>query len=188
MKPNALLFTLLALTLLSCTNKTEEKQDPVITEKPADENSTYEALRNQALTIAPEQLGLTLSKDSLVVYGVIMDWGIDEQTVTMTAYKTGDASLYISSGGGVLGGGQYENVSKASKKLIALAQDFATGSPVEKTPLPIKDKIFFYLLTNKGIYLKYEEMSKIEGNSSPILPLFNEANLVLGELRSVSEN
>jgi hypothetical protein len=46
----------------------------------------------------PDHLNLTLDESKTIVYGTIMDWDIGETIVTVVAFKTGDASMYLSSG------------------------------------------------------------------------------------------
>lgn len=168
-------------------NQLTQNQD---TSKPKVQKSKKNAfgdLRNIAFTISPEQLGLSLSTNKTVVYGIIMDWGINEATASIVAYQTGDASLYLSSGGGTIGGGQHQNVNNAAKNFVSLAQTFLEKTTkAEKTTLPSTDEVKFYLLTNNGIYVGMEQMKNFENNSSPWLKLFEEGNNVLAELHKTS--
>ncbi len=150
-------------------------------------DNPFEALRDKAFAATPEQLGLSLPAGQTVVYGIIMDWGMDGATATTVSFQTGDASLYVSSGGGIIGGGQHQSVNDAAKQWVALAQTFlnkATGT--KTTPLPEKDAVKFYLLTNKGVYVGQEQIKNFENNSSSWLDLFKEGNKVLTALREVS--
>lgn len=91
-------------------------------------------------------------------------------------------------GGGVIGGGQQQNVNSASKQFISLAQTFLDKTAkAEKTSLPTTNEIKFYFLTNKGVYVGQEQMKNFENNSSLWLKLFEEGNNVLSELRKTSE-
>jgi hypothetical protein len=117
-----------------------------------------------------------------------MDWEMGGATASTVAYQTGDASLYLSSGGGVIGGGQHQNVNSASKQFVSLAQTFLDKTTkTETTPLPATDEVKFYLLTNQGIFVGKETMKNFENNSSAWLKLFEEGNNVLTELRKTSE-
>ena len=185
----------LVFYLTSCGNKTTVKDNQTTnyqdTSKPkvhlTKENS-FEGLRNMAFSATPEQLGLSLPTDKTVVYGVIMDWEMGGATVTTVSYQTGDASLYLSSGGGVIGGGQHQNVNSSAKQFVDLAQTFLDKTTkTETTSLPSTDEVNFYLLTNKGVFVGQEQMKNFENNSSPWLPLFEEGNNVLTELRKTSE-
>ncbi len=176
--------------LSSCGNKTNKKSNlqADTTKTIQTKENSFEGLRNMAFTPTPDQLGLSLPTDKEIVYGVIMDWGMSGATATVVSYLSGDASLYLSSGGGVIGGGQHPNVNSEAKKFVQLAQYYLSKSEkTEKTDLPEIDNVKFYLLTNKGKYLCQEKMSNFENSTSELLPLFEEGNKVLSELRIVSD-
>lgn len=156
-------------------NKSEQKENP------------FNGLRQMALSATHEQLGLETS-DKNKVFGILMDWDLGDGIATVTAYETGDASMYLSSGGGVIGGGQHDNVRQAVFPYVQLGQEFLSKSKkTDSTPLPDKDCVRFYLLTNKGTYYAQEKMKNIENESSDWSRLFEEANKVLTELRLTIE-
>lgn len=145
-------------------------------------------MRNIAFSLNPTQLGLSLSSVKTIVYGIIMDWEMEGVIATTVSFQTGDASLYLSSGGGVIGGGQHQNVNKSAKIFVNLAQEYLDKTTkTDKFPLPLRSEIKFYLLTNKGVYIGSEKMTNIENNSSTWLKLFEEGNYVITELRKISE-
>lgn len=186
----------LVLYLTSCGNKSTANENQTTadqdTTKPKvhqTKENAFEGLRNMAFSATPEQLGLSLPADKTIVYGVIMDWEMGGATATTVSYQTGDASLYLSSGGGVIGGGQHQNVNSAAKQFVGLAQTFLDKTTkTETTPLPTTDQVKFYLLTNNGVYVGQETMKNFENNSSKWLQLFEESNKVLSELRMTTEN
>jgi hypothetical protein len=57
----------------------------------------------------------------------------------------------------------------------------------EQTPLPEKNKVVFYLVTNRGIYSGHDEMENLSNQSSIWLGLFLIGNEVINELRSIKE-
>ena len=185
----------LVFYLTSCGNKSTANDKQTIadqdTTKPTvhqTKENTFEGLRNMAFTATPEQLGLSLPTDKTVVYGVVMDWEMGGATATTVSYQTGDASLYLSSGGGVIGGGQHQNVNIAAKQFVSLAQTFLDKTiKTETTSLPSTHEVRFYLLTNTGVFVGQEKMKNFENNSSTWLKLFEEGNIVLTELRKTSE-
>jgi hypothetical protein len=185
----------LVFYLASCGNKSFAKdnrinttQDTIKTKVHQTYENAFEGLRNMAFSTTPEQLGLSLQTGRIIVYGVIMDWEIGGAIATTVSYQTGDASLYLSSGGGVIGGGEHQNVNRAAKQFVSLAQTFLNKTTeTEKTSLPGTGEVNFYLLTNKGIYIGKEQMKNFESNSSPWLKLFEAGNNVLTEIRMISE-
>jgi len=153
------------------------------------QENPYESLRKNALNVSAEQLEIQIPDSETKVYGIVMDWDqSDDGVATMVAFETGDASLYLSQGATVIGGGQHDNVTKAVARYIAKGQGYLDrATKTETTPLPDKDCIRFYLKTNKGTYTTQETMTNIENGTSPWLSLFEEANVVLAQLRIASE-
>ena len=153
----------LSLYLMGCKNKTssyttketgQQSSDSNTQKKVDPNNNPYEDLRNMALSVTQEQIGVNISADETKIYGVIMDWDLGEGIATVVAFKSGDASVYLSSGGGVIGGTGHENVKTAAIRLVKEAHKYlANTKPTDKTPLPGKDMVNFYFLTNKGKFV-----------------------------------
>lgn len=146
----------------------------------------YQDMRNLALTVTPEQLELTIPPDETKVFGVVMDWSLSGAVATFASFETGDASMYLSSGGIMIGGIGHENVVSAAKAFVTKAQLYLDeAEKVDTTPLPDKDCVRFYFLTNKGRFSAQENIRNFENESSKWLPLFEEGNKVITELRNV---
>ena len=156
--------------------------------KQQNKDNPYEGLRNMALNVTPDQLQLTLPVEQTKVYGVVMDWDLGEGIATFISFVTGDASMYLSSGGGMIGGSGHDNVISAAKAFVAKAQNYLDKtSKTDTTPLPDKNCVRFYLLTNKGKFTAQEQLQNFDNNSSSWLSLFEEGNKVITELRIVEE-
>jgi len=146
-------------------------------------DNPYEGLRQMALNISAEQLHLSISNDQTKVYGVIMDLDLGEGIGTFISFETGDASAYLSNGGGMIGGQAHLNVQDAAKAFVAIAQTYLDKtSKIDSTPLPDKNCVRFYLLTNKGKFSVQEKLANIDNHSSMWLPLFVAGNKVGNEL------
>lgn len=183
-----------ALFMTSCSNGQQTnngdaaKTDTSTMSEIQTNKNMYTDMRNMAFSVTPQQLGITIADDKTTVYGVIMDWGMDANTATLVAYQTGDASIYLSSGGGTIGGGQHASVSKVAKQYISQAQSFmAHAAKTDNTQLPADNEVIFYLLTNNGIYTGRDNINNFENASSAWLPMFTNANDVITALRQVSE-
>jgi hypothetical protein len=161
--------------------------------KPQQKDSTpndnpYEGLRNMALNVTPAELQLTIPNDQTKVYGVVMDLDLGEGIGTFISFETGDASMYLSSGGGTIGGQAHQNVQDAAKAFVSIAQTYLDKtSKVDSTPLPDKNCVRFYLLTNKGKFSAQEKLENIDNNSSSWLPLFAAGNKVANELANTEK-
>jgi hypothetical protein len=114
-----------------------------------------------------------------------MDWDLGEGTATLTSFLSGDASVYLSSGGGIIGGGGHENVKQASIAFISKAEKYLDkATRTDETPLPDSNGIKFYFLTNKGKFVGQEQMINFENSSSEWLALFEEGNKLMTEIRN----
>jgi len=153
-----------------------------------DKDNPYHGLRSMALNITPDQLQLTLPDNQTKVYGVVMDWDLGKGIATLISFSTGDASMYLSTGGGMIGAGHHQNISNAAKAFVDKAQNYLDKTTkTETTPLPEKNSVRFYLLTNKGKFSAQENLEKFEDNSSTWVMLFEEGNKVISELRAFNE-
>jgi LPXTG-motif cell wall-anchored protein len=159
------------------TNSTQKKADP----------KAYVDLRQMAFDVDPEKLGISFSSNETKVFGVIMDIDMRGGIATLVSYSSGDASLYLSIGGGVIGGGQHESVNVAARAFTAKAQNYISkAAKIKETPAPEKGGVNIYLLTNSGKYLIKEQVSKFNDETSPLLPLFYAGNDVITQLRILS--
>ena len=166
----------------------KKSNDEVQRTKVDPANNPYNDLRSLALGASAEQLQLQLSEDKTEIYGVVMDWDLGDGTATLVSFVTGDASLYLSSGGGYIGGGGHPSVNKALNDFIKKSESYLDKTTLtESTPLPAKNGLTFYFLTNKGKFKATEQMENIESEKSQWLDLFNCANILIKEIRVVSE-
>jgi len=148
----------------------------------------FKRLRQMSLDMTPDQLGISFPPDKTVVFGVVMDWHVENGIMTLLSFQTGDASIYFSSGGGVIGGVKHEAVSKTAMEFVASAQNFlAQAVATESNQLPDDDCVKFYFLTNHGKFVATEHVKNFENNSSPLLALFIGANEVITALRETAE-
>jgi hypothetical protein len=151
--------------------------------------SSYNELREMAIWTKPGQLGLSLASGKTVVYGVVMDWDVKNGTASIISFLSGDASIYFSSGGSIVGRGTHENVKIIAKQFVEEAQQMlGNATKTDQTPLPDENNVVFYLLTNKGIYSGQDNMDNLSKRNSIWLGLFLIGNEVINELRSVNEN
>ena len=188
----------LSLYLISCKSKSssntskgtnQQSPDTNIQKKVDPNNNPYEDLRNMAFGATQEQIGVNIPANETKIYGVIMDWDVGEGIATVVAFQSGDASIYLSSGGGVIGGSGHDNVKTAAIHFVNEAQKYLRNTkPTDTTPLPGKDMVNFYFLTNKGKYVGQEAMANFENSTSKWLELFNEANNLMSEVRMTTDS
>ena len=138
----------------------------------------YRGLRSEALSWKPSDIGLIPTGDA---YGVVMDWGRPGGIATVTSFNSGDASLYLSTGGGVLGGVAHEPVRKAALSFVAeAAKRIPWMSPASEFPLPKIGWAYFHVLTGRGVFSTLVRVEPVERNYEPV---WQAAQLVIAALR-----
>lgn len=150
-------------------------------------------LRRRALDSTPESLGLSVGEKE--AYGAVMDMGIADSVVTLACFADGDAGLYYQTGGGMKGGGAHENVRKAAKEFVALAEKTLpfmsqlpgqTPSPANSLPLPEPGRVQFFVLTPRGAYAADMDREAL-GGQSEFSALFYSGQEVAAQMRQVQQ-
>ncbi len=137
------------------------------------------------MSVGASDLNLDLQGEA--PYGVVVDWDMGNAIVTTVAFETGDASIYLSSGQGFIGGSKHEAIVKAARNLVNSAAPYVgLAERAEGEALPSGGHVRFHLLTRNGHYAHEERMTDIEQGSSPWRPLFDLSQTVIGEYRQIS--
>jgi hypothetical protein len=171
------------------TRKGQDRDDNRSTQKRIQtKNNPYIGLRGRFFEATPEELGISTTTEEKP-YAIVMDMGLGaDGTATLVSIVDGNASMYLSTGGGVIGGYAHETVRKAAIDFVNMGQSyFSKMSPVDSFPLPQADNVTFYIMTNKGKYSIEEEIEKIENDRSDWTQLFYEGNKVITDLRLTTE-
>jgi hypothetical protein len=107
-------------------------------------------LRDQILRSSPEELGITAVGEA--PYVAVMELAFPDAVVSVVTASTGDASLYFSTGGGVIGGIGHEPVRQAAIAFVsASANHLASFTPTTTLEHPGKGQVRFFIRTTGGI-------------------------------------
>jgi len=145
----------------------------------------YLGLRNIWFTTKPEDLDIAFEPESKVPYAIVMDMGVNGDIATIVSSIVGDGSMYTSTGGGVIGGIEHENVRKASMHFVEVSGGFVDRMKLTtEFPLPSAGKIKFYVITPSGVYTT-DEVNKdvLSSGNHELSPLFLAGDGVITELR-----
>ncbi len=176
----AILMLLQAVVIVYFVRRNRMLKKQMGTTEAAPEDESYLGLRNLAINVTPAQLKLTIPGNETLVYGVIMDCDFGAMIVTLTAYITGAANIYFSTGGGKTGGGKSPAVGEAAVELVTTAQSYISRAIRVSAAEPCdKGCVRFYLLTNKGIYAAQEQLLHIEDGTSAWIKLFEKGNEIV---------
>ncbi|MBZ5655924.1 MAG: hypothetical protein LAO56_11700 [Acidobacteriia bacterium] len=117
-----------------------------------------------------------------------MDWGIDAGTVTVVAMSDGSASIYLSSGGGSIGGIGQEPIRNAAKRAVTLAGEVQERMTEAKAfPLPATRQVHFYALTDAGVYTAGTSEAELRTGQSPFSKLGDAMQGIITEYRIFEE-
>lgn len=163
------------------------EMQPRIEPKPSSE-IVYQGLRNMVLCGTRERFGLASTSNPSEPWGVVMDWGVPSGTATVMALSDGSASIYLSSGGGYLGGQNQETVRNAALQAIEVAREYP--SQMQKTTeynLPVTGEVIFYMLTDSGPLTVSEKEMELRNPSHPLAKLGNAMQNVVTQYRILEE-
>jgi len=152
---------------------------------PAD---VYQGLRNMALLASRDKVGLASIQTPSTPWGVIMDWGVGGgHTATVAAFADGSASIYLSNGGGFIGGAQsHDSIRHAGRQMVEIAAECQPGAQlVESYPLPECGKVMFYFVTDVGVFSAAASEDDLTVPSHPMSKLHRAAHEIIGRYRSL---
>lgn len=173
--------------MIRSTPQPESLQQDSSHESGYDLAQTYTEVRTTVFGIDLSNLAQRRTDTVDRIWGIVMEAGFPDAAVTLLALADGTVSIYLSSGGGLTGLGDYEQISDASQRLIALATELSgAADPVCEFPLPQKGHTRFYLLTYTGT-LSVELAEHDLGMNSVLTPLWERGHELLSMIRDFGE-
>jgi hypothetical protein len=148
----------------------------------------YRGLRDAALSTPRSKIGLPPAATPATPWGVVMDWTTANGIATVVALSDGTASIYLSSGGGFIGGGQSkEAVSNAAKQAVLVAASCQPQAlPTTTFPLPEGKQVIFYLLTDKGVFTASGDEQELVNGTQPLSNLAKAMQEIITQYRLTS--
>jgi hypothetical protein len=156
-------------------NPPRGKADPAI----------YSDLRGKALAGSRAAFGLAPSKSPTEPWGLLMETGFaDGGSCTVVAIADGSASVYLSSGGGFIGGGTQETIRKAAQATVTMAARFQPQMKLTKSfPLPAGGQTTFYVLTDAGVFTASAPEDDLVEERHSLSSLFHAGQEVVTQYR-----
>ena len=113
-----------------------------------------------------------------------MDWGIPRGVVTVTAFSDGSASVYFSTGGGLIGGGGQPQIADAARRAVEVAASAQAGMRMAAHyPLPAPGEVTFHLLTDDGVLETKVPESQLATERHELSPLGNAMQQIITQYR-----
>jgi hypothetical protein len=114
-----------------------------------------------------------------------MDWPVTNGIATIVAVSDGTVSIYLSSGGGFIGGGQaHESIRRAGAHALSVAKELQPKMiPTTQFPLPSPDEVIFYLIDPEGVYSATALEVDLKTGESPYRVLGGAAQEIIMQYR-----
>jgi hypothetical protein len=156
--------------------------------EPRDTAKASAELRNMVLHINPDSLGIKPSENTPNVWGVLMEFWLNQAIVTVVSLADGTTSMYFSSGGCIVGSGTTPDPAAASRQLIRVAEQFLPVIPeTVACPMPKQRNVRFHLLTFTGYHSIELAESEIENKNHQLFRLYAYGQDVISKIRIHTE-
>jgi hypothetical protein len=142
-------------------------------------------LRESVFTSDPAKLGIPLRPGE--AWGIVMDTSYPKAVASLVSLADGSASIYISSGGGYIGGQGRPAVRDAAKAFVrAATANLSRLARVSEHPLPSVGRTRFYVLTPEGLFTAEAAEKELGENHHALSPLFHAGQDVITQFRLTS--
>ena len=158
-------------------------------EAPQADGNVMQGLRMKALLLKAEDIGLNRANFPKDVWGILLETGYENGAFSLVVLGDGTASLYFSTGGGIIGAGQHEAVRKACGNLLAGANHFASlARPTKTYPLPATGQVTFYFLSYTGVLSYSAKEIELGEERDKMSELFHAGHEVIGRMREAEQS
>lgn len=145
------------------------------------------ALRHHALTCkSKDAFGAGTGMHPSAIWGLVMEVSYDDGTISVVSLIDGTASMYISTGGGIIGAGEDDNIGGLSSTIASGGGTFFAryGEPVTDFPVPATDHVHFYFLSDAAV-LKTDEYTEtaLGEDTLPLSPLFHAMHVLISMMQ-----
>jgi len=122
------------------------------------------------------------------VSAVLMDWPIEEATVTVLASSVGDASVYTTGTFGIMGGIGHDNARKAALSFIECAKKYLRlALPTTDFSYPDHQHIKFFFVTASGVRSVSFAAPEVQKTGTEAYDLYAHGQAVLTEMRQITQ-
>ncbi len=179
-------FITIATLVWSCDDPVETEQSSPAEELPSF-HERYKTLRYNALEIDPAEAGINVTSND-EVFAVLIEETNNNVTSSLFVTKNGNASLYVSNGGGIIGGISDPSSKNNAIKLVQQAGEiFSNFERADAYPVPKNGYIRFYFVTSEFVHTLEDETSVIMGRYPELHQLRLTAKFVLEGLYKIKK-
>jgi hypothetical protein len=144
----------------------------------------YEGLRSVAFGVDPGTIAVPDGEPWSGVAMAAMEIGMGNAVATIVAIADGTVSMYVSTGGGVIGAGGHAAVRAAADRFRTVAAD-SRGllMQTEDFPLPAIGQVRFHIRTADGDFTGTAEEAALRPGRHPLSQLYGAGQDLLTEIR-----
>ncbi|MFK5921531.1 MAG: hypothetical protein QM496_05085 [Verrucomicrobiota bacterium] len=141
----------------------------------------YTSMRKQVLELDGKQIPGFKGKP---VWAVLMETGSEDTVISVVAVADGTASLYYSTGGGMIGLGKNPGVRSATLAFVKKSASFLKFMKrVDVFPLPKTGQTFFYLVTPKAVFSYEAQRDDLGRQQDKLSPLYYAGHELIAQVR-----
>jgi hypothetical protein len=157
--------------------------------RPRADQAIYDDLRTAVLTLDPATLAVAPDEAWTAAAVAVMEIGVETGSATVVTVADGTVSLYLSSGGGVIGAGGHAAVGAAARHFRELiAESRGLLAVVEEVPpLPAAGEVRFHACVGDARYGATAPEAALRSGRHPLASLYAAGQDVLTEIRLASE-
>jgi len=146
-------------------------------------------LREQALTASPQTFGMTVNADTCLSWAIVMDWTSTFGTATLVAVQNGNASLYLSNGLTLTGGGEREHVRHMAAEFVDSANRCIHAmQDMPSSELPDLHHITFHVRTPAGTLTATAHVDELTDANHVLSELSQHGQRVLSALNALARD
>lgn len=153
--------------------------------EPTGPTSEYLDLRQRALEFSPTELGLT-NEITAGPWGMIMEIYMDssQAVVTVASFADGNASIYLSLGGGYIGGVGKPKIHDAAIAFVKAGAGFESSMvPTNAFALPQPGETVFYLRSGNRILRESASTASLDAKQHRLFKLWFAGQEVITQYR-----
>jgi hypothetical protein len=154
-----------------------------------DGQEVFQGLRTQILNLDPAEIRIGGALAGRRVRGALMEMGYPNGTATLVALGDGTTSLYLSSGGGIIGAGAHARVATATQQFLAVVDDhLALLTADADADVPAAGRVIIRARTDQGWSGAEAAEGDLGQGPHPLSAVFQAGQGVLTELRMIAES
>jgi hypothetical protein len=149
----------------------------------------YTALRRQVLQISPAEAGLAPTPELPRVWGLLMDTTYERGGYSLVALADGTTSIYTTTGGGTIGGGEHVQVAAATRAALRVVEAHLDQLPPSTNgDLPPVGSVVLRALTYDGQRAVQALEEDLGEGRHPQAEIFHAAHSAITQLRLIEES